>query len=85
MDKGFHNDFERGQVDEYTLEAKDVGEIYFIKLQNDSSWMFRDDWFVDRVTILKEGSEIADEFPCYCWVTGDLVVFNGAGMTKRGP
>jgi arachidonate 5-lipoxygenase len=81
MHKSFHDDFERGQVDEYKVRAMDVGDLYIIHLQNSRGGLLSNnfDWFVNKVTILKEGSDAPYEFPCYSWILKDLVVFNGAG------
>ena len=38
MDKWFHNDFEAGTQDTYTLEGEDVGELLMIKLDNGKVW-----------------------------------------------
>ncbi|XP_031557674.1 allene oxide synthase-lipoxygenase protein-like [Actinia tenebrosa] len=85
LDKTFHDDFERGDYEEYQVKAMDVGDLYVIRIHNDGGGsLFKNpDWFVNKVTVLKEGSETPYEFPCYCWVLKDLTVFNGSGLLPQ--
>lgn len=75
------NDFERGDVDDYSVEAMDVGEILIVHLHNDGGgwWHKNPDWFVNKISIIssKQVQDDPFEFPCYRWVMSDLVVFEG--------
>lgn len=77
------NDFERGDVDDYSVEAMDVGEILVVHLHNDGGgwWYKNPDWFVNKISIIssKQVQDDPFEFPCYRWVMSDLVVFEGKG------
>ena len=76
------NDFERGDVDEYSIEAMDVGKVLMIQLHNDGGgwWYKNPDWFVNKITVLSSSQEDPFEFPCHRWVHSDLSVFEGRGI-----
>ena len=79
MDKWFHNDFEAGTQDTYTLEGEDVGELLMIKLDNDQNGLFSD-WFVEKVLITcSQNPQRLYEFPCHRWVQSESVFFEGKG------
>lgn len=79
------NDFERGEVDEYSIEAMDVGKVLMIQLHNDGGgwWYKNPDWFVNKISVLSSSQEDPFEFPCYRWVLSDLSVFEGKGSHFR--
>lgn len=79
------NDFERGEVDEYSIEAMDVGKVLMIQLHNDGGgwWYKNPDWFVNKISVLSSSQEDPFEFPCYRWVLSDLSVFEGKGNHFR--
>lgn len=78
------NDFERGDIDEYSVEAMDVGELLMVHLNNDGGgwWHKNPDWFVNKISVIssKQLQEDPFEFPCYRWVLSDLVVFEGKAI-----
>lgn len=76
------NDFERGDTDEYSIEAMDVGEILMIHLRNDGrGWWFKNpDWFVNKISVISSTQDDPFEFPCYRWVLSEMVVFVGKGI-----
>ena len=87
MGKFFHNDFQKGHVDEYEVQGEDVGDLLMITLHNSGGGFFSDwfgfsDWFVNKVNISKtpNTSHRVYSFPCFRWVTTELVVFEGKGM-----
>ena len=85
LDKWFYNDFERGQKDEYSVNGEDVGDLLMVKLMNDGGGFLKksSDWFVDRVVIQKLVSNTPGgvyNFPCFRWVSSELMVFVGKGM-----
>lgn len=62
------------------MEAKDVGELLMIKVENDQSGLFHysSDLFLDVVLINydKDANKVY-EFPCYSWVQTESVFFEG--------
>ena len=78
------NDFERGDIDEYSVEAMDVGQVLMIHLHNDGGgwWYKNPDWFVNKISVISSSQEDPFEFPCHRWVSSDLAVFEGKGITK---
>lgn len=82
LDKRLYNDFERGAIDDYKITAMDAGDVYVIHLQNDKKGA-ASDWFVNKITILKESCDFSYEFPCYSWVSKKFVAFHGAGITTK--
>ena len=82
LDKFFHNDFERGEIDTYDVSGDDVGDVAMITLKN-SGFGLKSDWYIAKIIVKKEtqfGEKIY-EFPCYRWVVRDLVVYEGKGKT----
>ena len=79
------NDFERGEVDEYMVEAMDVGKVLMVHLHNDQGgWWYKNaDWFVNKIAVISSTQDEPFEFPCYRWVLSDLVVFEGRGNLKQ--
>ena len=77
-----HNDFEVGQKDEYEVKGKDVGDLLMVKLINDGGG-FLSDWFVNKVVIQKFSNIPGGvyNFPCFRWVSSELVLFEGKGIT----
>ena len=75
------DDFERGDVSKYHVEAMDVGEVLMIHLHNNGGgwWYKNPDWFVNRISVISSSQQNPFEFPCYRWVLSDLVVFEGKG------
>ena len=63
------------------MEAKDVGELLMIKIENDQSGFFHysSDLFLDNVSINYEDTNRVYEFPCYSWVETESVFFEGKG------
>ena len=53
LDKWFHNDFEAGSKEQYTVQGFDVGDIQLIELHSDGGgyWSGDPDWFVNKVNI----------------------------------
>ena len=80
MDKFFHNDFERGETDTYTVNGEDVGEVVMLTLNNNREG-FGCDWYIAKITVEKElpGGSEKYFFPCYRWVVSQLVVYEGKG------
>ncbi|KAK3734228.1 hypothetical protein QZH41_012948 [Actinostola sp. cb2023] len=82
LNKHLHNFFARGEMNEYKIKTKDIGDVYVIHFHNErgGTRLKNPDWFLNKVTILKEGCDTPYEFPCYSWVLKELVAFHGAGL-----
>ena len=86
LEKRFHNAFWAGHEDSYVMEARDVGELLMIKVENDQSGFFHlsSDLFLDVVLInYEKDSSKVYEFPCYSWVQTESVFFEGKGAYIR--
>ena len=81
LDKWFHNDFEKGHTDEYTVGAMDVGQVLLLQLHSDGGgwWHKNPDWFVNRISVISAKNSESYEFPCNRWVQNELKVFQGKG------
>ena len=81
LGKFFHDDFEKGITDTYHVDGDDVGDVAMITLHEDHFGL-KSDWYVANVTVEKdiEGGSEKYEFPCYRWVIGELVVYEGKGL-----
>ena len=55
LDKWFHNDFEAGSKEQYTVQGFDVGDIHLIELHSDGGgyWSGDPDWYVNKVSDIK--------------------------------
>ena len=80
LDKFFHNDFEKGDIDTYNVSGEDVGDVVMITLNNNREG-FKSDWYIAKIKVEKEvsGESQKYEFPCYRWVVRQLVVYEGKG------
>ena len=84
LDKWFHDDFEAGQTDEYSIETKDVGEVLLVQLDNDGGGWYRQnpDWYCNKVTVIDSKTGEIYNFPCYRWVNEQAVLFRGEGKSQ---
>lgn len=67
LDKRFHNDFEAGAEDVYTLQSEDVGELVLLRFNNAGG--VGGDWLLDTVWVMSGGRSWF--FPFYRWVLAD--------------
>ena len=73
--------FAPGQIHDFRVTARDVGEPLLVTLKKDGG-SFDPDWFVDRLMIKKLGTSpsILYDFPCNRWVQNESVtIFEGKG------
>ncbi|XP_028395780.1 allene oxide synthase-lipoxygenase protein-like [Dendronephthya gigantea] len=78
LDKWLHNDFEAGSKEKYEVKAFDVGDIQLIELHSDGGgyyWRDDPDWFVNRVKVSSSSQDRVYSFPCFRWITKDIVLF----------
>ena len=66
LDHSFFNDFERDSLVTYSFKDRDIGNIEYIIIDKDPkalSW--RSDWYLDRITVTKEGWGLSVDFPYF--------------------
>lgn len=56
------------QVDKFTLDAVDLGQVYKIKIRHDNSMMSAD-WYLDQVEVVDEDTEEVFLFLCERWLS----------------
>uniref|UniRef100_A0A3Q0R7C3 Lipoxygenase homology PLAT domains 1 n=1 Tax=Amphilophus citrinellus TaxID=61819 RepID=A0A3Q0R7C3_AMPCI len=62
------NKFERGEVDKFTIEAVDLGQLFKIRVRHDNS-MIGADWYLDQVEVLDVETEEVYMFLCERWLS----------------
>ncbi|KAF7200543.1 transcript variant X2 [Nothobranchius furzeri] len=62
------NKFERGEVDRFTIEAVDLGQVFKIRIRHDNS-MLSADWYLDQVEVQDEDTEEVYMFLCERWLS----------------
>ncbi|KAM4615981.1 lipoxygenase homology domain-containing protein 1 [Polymixia lowei] len=62
------NKFERGEVDKFTIEAVDLGQVYKIHIRHDNS-MVGADWYLDQVEVVDMETEEVYMFLCERWLS----------------
>ncbi|QSQ20094.1 lipoxygenase [Pyxidicoccus parkwayensis] len=71
LDKRFHNDFEAGAEDVYTVSTEDVGEPVALRFSNTGPGA-GDDWLLDTVRVAAGNRSWF--FPFYRWISGGTTV-----------
>lgn len=56
------------QVDKFTIEAVDLGQVFKIRIRHDNSMMHAD-WYLDQVEVVDEDSEEVFLFLCERWLS----------------
>uniref|UniRef100_A0A4W3HXD2 Lipoxygenase homology PLAT domains 1 n=1 Tax=Callorhinchus milii TaxID=7868 RepID=A0A4W3HXD2_CALMI len=62
------NKFERGQVDTFTMEAVDLGQIYKIRIRHDNT-LASAEWYLEQVEVVDENTEEVSVFLCERWLS----------------
>ncbi|XP_063067192.1 lipoxygenase homology domain-containing protein 1-like [Engraulis encrasicolus] len=62
------NKFERGSLDEFNLEAVDLGQVYKIRIRHDNSLM-SPEWYLEDVEIIDTDTEEDFIFLCERWLS----------------
>lgn len=84
------NDFERGHIDLFSLEAADLGELERVRIGHDGSG-YGAGWYLDKIVI--KGANIQEAvFPCNRWLdkkeddglTERELYLEGSEMATRG-
>ncbi len=64
------NNFERGAVDVFALNLKELGDIQRVRVRHDNKFPLPG-WFLDRVRIRNEDTDEEWIFPCNRWLARD--------------
>lgn len=78
LDQRFHNDFEAGAEDVYTLRSEDLGDLLLLRFSNAGG--VAADWLLDWVTVT--AGEKQWRFPFFRWVLGGATVDVLEGTAK---
>ncbi|XP_041854417.1 lipoxygenase homology domain-containing protein 1 isoform X1 [Melanotaenia boesemani] len=62
------NKFERGEVDKFTIEAVDLGQVFKIHIRHDNS-LVGADWYLDQVEVQDVDTEEVYMFLCERWLS----------------
>ncbi|XP_056274885.1 lipoxygenase homology domain-containing protein 1 isoform X2 [Pseudoliparis swirei] len=62
------NKFERGEVDKFSIEAVDLGQVFKIRIRHDNS-MVGADWYLDQAEVLDFETEEVYMFLCERWLS----------------
>ncbi|XP_076139289.1 lipoxygenase homology domain-containing protein 1-like [Alosa pseudoharengus] len=62
------NKFERGAVDEFNLEAVDLGQVFKIRIRHDNS-LLSPDWYLEEVEVMDLDTEEDFLFLCERWLS----------------
>jgi hypothetical protein len=70
LDTPGHDDFEAGNTDIFELVMQDVGDVRQVRIRHDNSGA-GPGWFLNKVTIQREGTPDKWVFPCSRWLATD--------------
>ncbi|CAK8695673.1 unnamed protein product [Clavelina lepadiformis] len=72
LDNFWANDFEKGEVDEFEIKAKNVGLPSVVHIKLIHGWSGKDAWFCDYFQIETNGQKSL--YPIYDWIEDELSV-----------
>lgn len=61
------NLFEKAQVDEFTIESLDLGDLTKLHIEHDNA-MLSPDWLLDKVEVINTETGAKTAFPCNRWL-----------------
>ena len=67
LSKKFKDLFERNQVDEFKIEALDLGSLTKLQIEHDNKG-FGAGWFLDKVVVTNLTDNTTTHFPCSQWL-----------------
>ena len=67
LTKKFRDLFERNQVDDFKIEALDLGQLTKLHIEHDNKG-FGAGWFLDKVVVTNTSNGTTVEFPCSQWL-----------------
>ncbi|NTX07762.1 lipoxygenase family protein [Myxococcus sp. CA040A] len=78
LNKRFHDDFEAGAEEVYSVQATDLGELVLLRFTNTGG--VAADWLLDQALVTAEGKQW--RFPFFRWVQGGATVDVLEGTAK---
>ena len=72
-----HDDFEKGNLDKFRVQDRDVGEIEYIVIKLKPSKPSDNFWYVEYIKVIKKGIDVEIVFPIYYWIyeNEDITVY----------
>lgn len=67
LTKKFVNLFERGHMDDFKIEALDLGQLTRLRIEHDNKG-FGARWMLEKVDVTNLGSQEKVSFPCTQWL-----------------
>ena len=67
LSKKFKDLFERNQVDDFKIEALDLGPLTKLQIEHDNKG-FGAGWFLEKVVITNMADNTTTQFPCSQWL-----------------
>lgn len=62
------NNFEPGQIDVFSLDLADLGDLRKVRIRHDDSGE-QPGWFLEYIKIRNEDSDTEWSFPCHRWLS----------------
>ena len=74
LSRPFHDDFERGKIDDFQFEAACLGKLYSIQIGHDGTGSLGGgaDWYLEQVAISDTAFDELFIFPCKRWLGGKM-------------
>lgn len=60
--------FERKQIDKFTIESLDLGQLTKLHIEHDNSGVLNADWLLDKVEVINQDTHETTTFPCNRWL-----------------
>lgn len=67
LKQSFKNLFEKNQIDKFTIECLDLGELHKVRIEHDNSG-FRPGWFLEKVEVVNQATSATSVFQCHRWL-----------------
>lgn len=74
LSRPYHDDFERGKIDDFQFEAVCLGKLYSIQIGHDGTGSITggEDWYLEQVAIADAAFDELFIFPCKRWLGGKM-------------
>ena len=63
-----HDDFEKGNLDKFRVQDRDVGDLEYIVIKLKPSKPSDNFWYVEYIKVSKKGIDVEIVFPIYYWI-----------------
>lgn len=67
LSKKLRDLFERNQVDDFKIEALDLGPLTKLQIEHDNKG-FKAGWFLEKVVVTNLSDNTSTQFPCSQWL-----------------